>query len=216
MPALSLATIVCLTLIAGCDRGAPDTADASPACQGPQGVPLSLQETYDRLRDLRARRSYVAMRPHVDPEFRDEVIDLLIAMDELLAANAGAQSALQKTCPDVDARMFDMSPMTNRLELLSRDVELVGLHEEPDSAKITLQIADRARPQQAQFERRDGRWLYMPGPGAKELTLVARNITLSLNRIALVVSEGPMTRDQIESEYRLRVCRKLKQINVEN
>lgn len=206
---LWLAAIVAALAIAACDRDGCSQWDASLPLED---APLPLRETCDHLRELLARRAYLAMRPYIDPEHRDDVIDLLVAMDELLAANAAAQAAIRQACPEIDPRPFDMSAMVNQLELFSRDLQIVSLEEDGDRAWVVLLIADQVPYERAQFERRDGRWVYLPGPGARDLTSMTRAIAEALGRVAFVVSQGPHTPEQIQAEYRLRVGRRLQDV----
>ena len=196
-------------LIPACDRDDRSYWSAMPAADGP---PLSLRETYDRLRDWHAKRSYLAMRPFIDAGSRDELIDLLIAFDELLLANSGAQLAIVKACPTIRAEAFDMSPMADWLELFSQRLEFVSLQEEGDRGTIAVQIAGRL-PEELEFERQDGRWVYLPGPIGPDLIPLVRDIARALNRITLAVSTGPHTAEEIEAEYRLRVGRRLERVN---
>ena len=74
----------------GCERSeAPSDQPILSSVDGP----TSLRSTFDCLREWYVRGSYSVMRPYIDPTCRDDVIDLLIVVDELLAANAGARQA---------------------------------------------------------------------------------------------------------------------------
>ena len=71
--------------LSGCERG--DASSAKPVSSSVT-EPTSLRDTFDSLREWYARGSYSAMRPYIDPAYRDDVIDLLIVLDELLAENS--------------------------------------------------------------------------------------------------------------------------------
>ncbi len=209
-PIFLAGTVSSTLLILACDRKAPGPCQASSV---PQGPPLSLRQTYDRLRDWHAKHSYLAMLPHMDPDSRDEVIDLLMAMDELLAANAGAQLAISKACPGIEAERFDLAAqLADSLELFSTHIEFISDRRDGDRGTVTVQIAGRVPLTHINFRRRAGHWVYLPGPVGRDLIPITRAITGALNRIALVVSAGPRTREEIEAEYRLRIGRKLKRI----
>ena len=209
-PILFISAACSTLLIAACDRSPPALRQTISADHAP---PLSLRETYDRLREWHANRSYLAMRPYIDSRSRDEVIDLLIAIDELFVANAAAQHAIAKACPGIPARRFDLAgQIADNLELFSKHVEFVSQQESGNRGTVMVQIAGRVPLAHVNFQRRDGYWVYVPGPVGPDLIPMIRAMADALNRIALVVSNEPRTRGEIEAEYRLRIGPKLRRI----
>jgi len=203
---------LCLVLLGACER---KPGGGWPAGGVPDGPPLSLRETYDQLRAWHAAGSYLAMGPCLDADSRQEVINFLLASDELRAANAGAQFAIAQACPGVPVEAFDLSPMTDAygLALFSRKVEFVGQQEEGDRATVTVRWPSDNRLGRVRFERRDGHWVYVPASGGRVPVQVIRDVAGALNRVALVVSTGPRTQQDIEGEYRLRIRRRLERID---
>ncbi len=102
----------------GCDRSDPFFSSDGPS-------QLSLRQTFDYLRQCRLAGDYSALRPHIDPGGRDGVVDLLVAVVELMLANTAALEAMKRSCPDVEVQPYDLSFFQNKLELLSRDVEWI-------------------------------------------------------------------------------------------
>ena len=201
-----------LLLSGACDRQATSPRAASSASVA---APAGLVETYEQLRGDHARGAYQSMRPYIDPQHREDVIDLLVAVDELLAANTGAQEAIRRACPTVAAERFDLSMVADNLELFSRDARLIRAEEQGDRGTVTVQIADRVPLVHLRFERRQGRWIYLPGQWDAPIIPTVREVAGALNRIAVVVSSGPRAPEDIESEYRFRIGPKLRQVRGE-
>jgi len=205
---VALASFFVSFALCGCDRvntssAAPLSADCS--------APTTVRETFDCLRQWYVRGSYLAMRPYIDPVFRDDVIDLLIAVDELLAANIGAREAIQKSCPQIDPAMFDMSSLQNEyLDLFSRDVQVVRMEESDGRGTVIVQIGNRMPLTHLIFQQQQERWVYVPGEMTTELAGRLREIAYAWNQLALVVSAKPHLADEVMHEFRLRVQPKLR------
>jgi len=119
----------------GCDRSDPFFSSDGPS-------QLSLRQTFDYLRQCRLAGDYSALRPHIDPGGRDGVVDLLVAVDELMLANTAALEAMKRSCPDVEVQPYDLSFFQNKLELLSRDVEWIEAASK-DRAEVVAQVGSR-------------------------------------------------------------------------
>ena len=65
----------------GCRHGSGEGGGPS------ETPPDTVQATFQAMRDWYAQGAYARLRPHIDPAQRDNLIDLLVALDELLAAN---------------------------------------------------------------------------------------------------------------------------------
>lgn len=199
------------TFAAGCrEDGAPLLAKFD----APTGPPKSLRETFDFLRDAHARKSYLAMRPYIEPGERGNVIDLLMAVDELLAANAGALRAVARVSPEMPASRLDAAPyILDTLGMFSREVEIIEQHEDPQAGtgEILLLIAGEPPPLSIEFKLLDGRWVYAPGAGGGEIIAALRNRTKALARIeqALAVADR-LTPAQVAEEYELRLRRRIR------
>jgi len=139
------------------------------------------------------------------------VIDLLMVVDELLAANAGARQAIREACPQIDLAPFDMSALQNEyLDLFSRDVQVVRLDESDDQGTATVQLGSRLPLAHLHFQKQQGRWIYVPGETTPELVGRLREIARAWDRLTLVVSQRSHTPEEIMHEYRLRIQPKLR------
>jgi hypothetical protein len=185
----------------GCDKPSFSHKPASPA---------GVRETFDRLRECRRNRAYACMLPYLHPSGRDATIDLLVAVDELVLADAAARAAVQRACPGMQPP-GDLSGMiANRLELFSRDVEFIQAKEEGKLATVSVKIGNRLPLRHLQFERVGDTWQYMHGEAPPALVAAIRQLTRAFNQLELVLSDTHMTPEQVNEEYRLRLAPKLK------
>ena len=200
--------LVVLVAVPACEES---TSDSFPRCTM-TAEPLSLSDTFHQLRTCLTERSYRAMEPYIDPTGRDEVIELLIAVDELLAANDAALQAARQACPDMDLQPFDMSSVADSLDLFSREVTYVACEESGDRGVVTANVSGRLPLDRIEFIRTDDTWRYAPGPSWPTITPTIREIARALDRIVFVISSKPLTPDDIREEYRLRVAPKVRRL----
>jgi hypothetical protein len=205
--------LICVLIIAagliGCDRSSPNLAKADALASARK---YSLRETYDHLRDWYTRRAYWSIRPYIDNSHNQDVIDMLIAVDELLAANAGTQRAIRTACPTFPAERLDLSKLADNLDLFSREVRFVSAEENGSQGIVRVRIPRRIDPVDLRFEHRDGIWVYLPGSGGAEMVPVIREMTVAMDRISLTLASESKSPEDIGNEYRLRIGPKLKRI----
>jgi hypothetical protein len=185
-----------------------DTRAVMAPFDAPAGPPKSLPETVAHLRASYSRKAYLALRPYVDPEGRDQLIDLLLAVDSLQAANGAALGAVQRVCPDAPREQLDISPIADTLELFSRHVQVVSAQEDRAAGRgtVLLRTSDRPPPVPVNFRLRDGHWVYIPGQHLEELTLAFRDLAKSLDQVTRCLADkGRMTPRQVEYQYELFV-----------
>lgn len=199
-----LLLFACCTLpMTGCDRSRPATPSADVTqLDSPRAV-------YEQLRRWHAGHSYLSMMPWIHPSSRDEVVELLVAVDELMLANTSAQVAITQSCSGIDPKAFDMSEIGNRLDLFSRDAVFVGERIAGDKAVVTVQVAERLPLKQLRFERHEERWVYVPGPLSHALTESIRLLAKGMNRFATVIAKGTCSPEDVNSEFRYRVLSRL-------
>lgn len=178
-----------------CDRGRPGQDAIDP--------PETVAGTYELLHQLRDRRAYLAMEPYIDARHKRAVIDLLVAMDELLAANRAALAAAEEHCPEFDTRRLDMTFLANRLSLFSEQIELKSTQIEGDQAIARVQIGGRLPLKDLRFERRAGRWVYLPGEQGGDLASIVREMADAMNRLTRFIQKGGQDRRDVENAYRL-------------
>jgi hypothetical protein len=149
------------------------------------------------------------MRPYIDAAGCEGTIDLLVAVDQLVAANAGFLSAVRRACPDMDVRSYDLAFTQDNLDLFSRRVDWVSVKEDGDCAVVTAEVSGRLPLREMLFRRQADRWVYVPGPEDRAVVVAIRQLARSLNQIELVALTRQPTDRQIDEEYRLRVLSKI-------
>lgn len=193
-------TLLLLAVVAGCDDAAQPYAPS---------VPTTPRATFDLLRDCRQKRAYMAMLPYLNQSGPYTTVDLLLAVDELVLADQAAQAAVRRVCPGMKPPRDLSAAMANQLELFSKDVKLIQVREEGDVATLTVEIGNRLPLRRLRFERAEGVWRYFPGQVPAALIKSIRQLARSLGQIQLVLTDRPMTPEQVREEYRLRIDTKL-------
>lgn len=180
---------------------------------GSSGAPsLSVAETFEQLRVLHERRAYGGMRAYMPADQGEPVVDLLMAIDRLLAGNEAALAAIREACPSFPVERYDLSPITDRLGLFSRNLRLVEVKENGAQATVAVQNGEQLPLEYLEFIRQADRWLYQPGPPGPRVVPILSEMTDALNRLARSVAEKPMNQEDIENEYRLNVRPRLRRI----
>jgi hypothetical protein len=199
--------------LAGCrDAGTSAESVAKPCVDSP----VTVHQTFDCLRAWHAAGAYQAMRPYLDPSACEEVLDLLVALDGLLAANAGAQDAVRRACPQADAARLDLSYLEQYMGLFSRGTTFLREIQKDDRTTVITQIGDRLPLEELQFRRehvrgQPGRWVYVPGRSVPGLVQLLREMTRALDQITLVMSDArDVAPEKVMDEYRIRVVAKLR------
>lgn len=193
-------SMVVISVAAGCkDR------PAAPAAVQPD----SPRAVFEHLRTAHASHSYMNMLPWIQPELRNDVLDLLVAVDELMTANTSAQVAISQSCPDLDPQLYDLSRVRYFLGVFSKDAEFIGERIEGDTAEVTFQIAKRLPLKTARFRKHEERWCLVPTESKSGLATSIRLLAKGLNRFAAVVASEACSPEKVESEFHYRVGRKL-------
>ena len=216
-PLLSASAILALvTCSAGCRQPTSPQEASAASCANP---PVTVRQTFDCLRAWRVQGSYEAMRSYVDQDADEDLTDLLIVVDELLAANAGAQQAIHRTCPQLDTRQYDLSYLEQYMSMFSKDVTYIRDVQKGDEAIITVQVADRIPLMDLRFRRQHeprgqpGRWVYVPGQSMPELVPLLRDVARVLDQVTLVLSASKdMGPEDVRHEFEVRLRPGLKRI----
>ena len=98
-----------------------------------------------------------------------------------------------------------MSAIGNFLGLFSRDGEFVGEKIEGNTARVSFKVGKSLPLRYASFELYEGRWVYVPGEGSRELEPLVRALAKQLTRFATAISTGSQTMEQLDSEFKYRV-----------
>lgn len=211
-----IAALAAASCSAGCRQPTmpPDASAAS--CVNP---PVTLRQTFECLRAWRSQGSYEAVRSYVEPAAGEDLIDLLIVVDELMAANAGAQQAIRRACPQLDSRQCDLSYLEQYMGMFSKDVTYIRDVQKGDEGIVTVQVADRIPLVELRFRRQHERrgqperWRYVPGETMPELVPLLRDVARALDRVTLVLSASKgMGPEEVRHEFEVRLRPRLRQI----
>jgi len=191
----------------GCERS-PSTDSTPAAAQVSTFAPgletLSPSDVVRHVNEYRrtGRRGLIA--DCIVPEQRTAVLELVQAIDQLLAANEGLRQAVCTQLGSAQASSFDLSGMANYTGVLSRDVRVIDEQITGEQAEVTIQVAKRVPLDTVQLVRRDGCWLIRtqnPVPGvAAEVCKLAQ----VLREGARALKDKQWTAAQLRSELSAR------------
>jgi hypothetical protein len=202
-----IVAICCSTMFIACDNDGEagsatifNTEFASP------------RPTFFQLRKLHENKAYLAMDKYIEHASADAVVDLLMAVDQLLVANDAAIDTLRKACPKANLSRFDLSELANRLGLFSTNIQIINTQTDDQKALLVVQVADRLPLEQLEFARSKGRWIYQPGQQLPELTPIIIRMAKGLDRLTEEMTGRSLNRDQVADLYRLHIGSELKEI----
>lgn len=115
-----------------------------------------------RLHQLFLDRNFDAMRPLIVKEHRDQAIELLRAMGEVVTANRELGGVVDAAYRLPISDTWDLAFIEDNLGLFSSRVKLINQKYKGDTAVVTLQEGENVPLIHARFELHDGAWLYRP------------------------------------------------------
>jgi len=208
---LLLAAVLVLTT-GGCDRHPEsETALSSLAPAGGSDVSLSPAQTVERIHTLRTEHRYAELIRHLNPHQATDILDFLLAMDELIAAEREVQAAARQ-CPGVRATDCSLGDLANSQGVFSERLRVVSERVEADRAAVTIQIADMLPLETVELESVGGRWVYSVESPAGPLPDALRDLARAMRRFGASLRAGPMGPDQFRAEFRLRISPRLRRI----
>ena len=199
---LYIAITALLTLvIAGCDH--TDSTSRGTATTQPALTP---SQAVRHMHDLRFARRYGDLLCHIDPAQASPVVDFLLAMDALLAANDEVQAALQRYAPGVPAADFDLSALQHNQGLFSPTINVVTEYVEHAVASVTIQIAGRVPLETVPMRRIDeDRWVYWPESQVGMVPGHLHTVARAMRKVARAIEHGATSEEQVREQFRLRV-----------
>ena len=203
---LTLLSVIPLLVgfLPGCERSPSTPPEAQVATFAPGADVLSPADVVRQVNKYRRAGRRGLIEECIVPEQRTAVLELVQAVDQLLAANEGLRQAICTNLGSAQAASFDLSGMANYTGVLSRDVRVIDEHITDDRAEVTIQIAKRVPLDTVELVRRDGRWLIRtenPTPGvAAEVCKLAR----VLREAARALKDKHWTAEQLRSELAAR------------
>ncbi len=213
-----------LLLAAGCRNEAPSepppagparvtSAELAPGPTPRRGAGLETpMGTIEQLRAWRSERRYSEIEPYVDPAERFHFIDTLVAVDQVLDANAQAMRAVAELWGAHRTSSWDLSMLGNHLGLFSLDIVLVREDVVEDDAVVTYQVRGVVPLEEARLRRVDGRWVYLPGRASAAFPRAMQQLARTLGEVAESIRRNRLTPERINQEYRLRVIPRLRAV----
>ncbi|UCC30652.1 MAG: hypothetical protein JSU86_20960, partial [Phycisphaerales bacterium] len=145
--------------------------------EAPSDEPLSPIETIRRVHQYRLAGQLGRIRPHLVPDQRFAVVELIQAIDRLEWANEALQAVVTEHIGRASASAFDRSQVANIIGVFSKDVEVIAERVEGERAVVTIQVGRKVPLDEVDLTRHEGRWLIQtdtPIPGvAAELRKLA-------------------------------------------
>lgn len=204
---------------AGCSREQPAGAGASTSGDAPAvavEVSTTVRSPIETLRALHAARwsgRYSAMQELIVPEQRDAVVSLVLAVDQLIAAENNLQQTLRATIGEGSAQRYrQRTQVANIIGPLSRDVRWISEHLDGAHAVVMMQVADRIPLERVELTQSPTGWLVQtdkPIPGLAEALGELAAVT---RRFAAEVQRNRFEATAIERELTLRQTPVLRRI----
>ncbi len=151
---------------------------------------LSPVETIRRAQDLRWRREYDGLRDVMIGAGRNETIQFLRSIDEVLDAHDRLQAAAKNRFGDRIHHAWNISSMENNLGLFSRRVTIVNQTMRGASAFVTVQEADHVPLIRVELRRVDGTWKIVPPISTASICDPLRRFASRIDAVTIRVQSG--------------------------
>ncbi|HUW81395.1 MAG TPA: hypothetical protein VMZ31_01210 [Phycisphaerae bacterium] len=192
--------LLLIVMALGCEPKSQDRRPQQPAAP-PDPVAV--------LRDLRRchhARQYRQMERLVVEGRRNELIDALMGVDQLLAANRRLKELVAERIGPEAAPWWDLSLIENGLGPFSRDVDVVAVQVDGPHASVTIQVAQRVPLLEMEFVREPpGPWRYVPDPPIPGMAEQLRELARNLDSLADQLKDSTTTPEQFERSFRRQV-----------
>lgn len=211
--AMMVAGMLCAT-VAGCRESAPPARSrASTAARSATAPPpVTVDETIAVMRRLHAERDYDKLSGYIAADARAAFIDTIMAMDEFLIANETLQTVIGETLDERLLPQWDLSGWAQAMGLFAPNVEIITTQDDGKSAAVRYQIADRVPLEDVKLNWVNDRWVYDPGDALPALAPAIREVSEALTAIARKHRRRPLSRDDLDTEFRLRVVPRLNRV----
>ena len=205
-----------LVVVCGCEKEHyPSSAVADPnndtkakktaIAESKSSVKRSPLETVRFIHQCRTNGKYQDMLDSFEPEHRSAIMSLVLAVDELVAAEARLQRKLRENVGEGTATHFGhRTQVANILGPLSRDVKVVSEKISGDTAEVSFQVASRLPLESVKLKKQNETWLMVMEKTIPELAVELRNLAGTIRRVADELAGRNYTAQQVYKELNLR------------
>ena len=151
----------------------------------------SVLAAYRRMRESCRTGQYRRLEAMIDPNERIGVVDTLMAVDALLRADRRREHLLTERYGEAVAELFSLQWLGNQLGPFSREVQVVSHRDDGETAVVMVQVADRLPLEAVRFTRRQGQWVYLPGPPPTGFVEALDGITAAIEQSTTVLRRDP-------------------------
>jgi hypothetical protein len=217
---LCVGWLVLLTSVVGCDRPEPSRANPSPPASPsashdalptpvsrPSASPQKIDAPADvvrRVHALRREGQLSRLEPWIVPEHRAAVLELLQAVDQVLAGNTSLIHAVGQRLGPAQAQMLDHSWFANATGVFSHDLEVLEEHIDGNQAVVMIQVAKQLPLDHVDLDLVEGRWLIRTDDPVPGLAEQYRKLAKAYRDVTRVVREQEMTLEEIQQELAAR------------
>ncbi len=154
------------------------------------------------------------MQDLIVPDYRTEILELILSVDELVAAELKFQNSVREVVGEGTATYFaHRMQVANIVGPFSRDVEAVSETITGNTARVAIQVAGRVPLEEVALTNLEGKWLVQSDKPIPKLADELRNLARTTRSVADDVVRRHLTAKQAQHELDLRQEPVLKRIN---
>jgi hypothetical protein len=214
-----LSLLAALAAGGGCQRDEPQPAAAKPPSVSSQLAELSPAEVVRAAHAARWSGRQAELLALIVAEQRGAVLELVLAVDQLIAAEDVLQEALRATIGEGSAERFrQRRQVANIIGPFSRDVEIISERSEAEQAEVMIQVAGRVPLERVDLVRPGSNWLIRTDDPIPGLAAALSELAAVTRRFASDVVRGRMKAEALERELALRqtpVLRRVAQLTAD-
>jgi hypothetical protein len=190
---LCMAVAVAVFGMHGCG-GESSTSPADPA-----DVLRKMRQQYEAGR-------YRLIEPYIAAERRVQLVDTLIAVDQVLVANRRLQSVVTEHYGPGAALVWDLGELEYHVGPFSRNAQIIRSEKRGQKATVVIQIAERIPLQDIHFvQNKEGGWQYLPDQPIEGMPAGLRRLARKMDELSETLQGGEVTQNQFEQRYRTEV-----------
>jgi len=195
-------------IVGACEPDPPPASRRSPQAVPPKDADghdaVSPLDTVRRVHDYRVGGNLAQIEAHLLPEQRPFVLELLLAVDQFLAADQALRASATRNIGPASAMAFDRSDVADMLGVFSHHLSALDETIDGDRAVVTIQVADRVPLQSVNLVRRADVWLIETDPPIPGAAREIRAMAAVLTEAAQSLAQKPITAAELQAEIQSR------------